>query len=59
MIDQIFEAPTRYYTNRESRRHNERHQVKVMPLNMVLERTTPFQIKEVWGLLLGTRAGAR
>jgi hypothetical protein len=41
--------------NRETRRITQRLNISVLTTNQVLERQTPFQIKEVFQFLLGTR----
>ena len=55
MIAHIYPAPTRYYTNREGRRFNEKggRKMKMMAINEILEPKTPVNLSEVFRMMLG------
>lgn len=55
MIENIYPAPTRYFTNREKRRFNKKkgNRVKMMAVNEILEPKTPVSLGEVFRMMVG------
>ena len=55
MLEKVYEAPTRYYTNREKRRFNKKHgrKMKMMAVNEILEPKTPVSLGEVFRMMIG------
>ena len=55
-LEKVYPAPTRYYTNRERRRYNNKkkgRKVKMMAVNEILEPKTPVSLGEVFRMMIG------